>query len=184
MSTPTSQRISFEKELRFIRVHINEKPYWEYVTRVNSAQGVTIVAVTDSREIILVKQYRIPLGKFVIELPAGLVGDKNKNETPKEAVAKELLEETGYVVEPDNIRLLAKGPALAGLTDEINGLYLATDARKQGLGGGDKDEGEKIETLVVPLVNVMDELKRYEELGDVIDLKVHAGLHFLPDSQR
>lgn len=97
MSTLTSTRVAFDKELRFIRVHINEKPYWEYVTRTNSAQGVTIVAVTREQEIVLIKQHRIPLDAEVVELPVGLVGDKDPDETPKKAVAKELFEETGYI---------------------------------------------------------------------------------------
>ncbi len=184
MSTLTSTRIAFDKELRFIRVHINEKPYWEYVTRTNSAEGVTIVAVTDQNEIILVSQHRIPLGRTVVEWPAGLVGDKNSDETPEQAVAKELREETGYVVTPDNIRLLAKGPALAGLTDEINGLYLATGAKKKDEGGGVSGEGENIVTLVFPLSTALEKLRECEDDGCVIDLKVYAGLHFLEDAQR
>lgn len=184
MSTLTSTRVAFDKELRFIRVHINETPYWEYVTRTNSAQGVTIVAVTHQQEIILVAQHRIPLGATVIELPAGLVGDKSGRETPEEAVAKELREETGYVAAPKDIRLLAKGPALAGLTDEINGLYLATDAKKEGTGGGVQAEGEEISTLVVPLATAMDKLRECEKDGCLIDLKVFAGLHFLVGAQR
>lgn len=184
MSTLTSTRVAFDKELRFIRVHINEKPYWEYVTRTNSAQGVTIVAVTRHQEIVLVKQHRIPLGAEVIELPAGLVGDKDPKETPEEAVAKELLEETGYVVEMENIRLLAEGPALAGLTNEVNGLYLATDVTIADRGGGVEAEGEAIEALALPLTTVMEELRKLQTQDCLIDLKVYAGLHFLRDAQR
>ena len=171
-------------KLRFIRVHINEKPYWEYVTRTNSAEGVTIVAVTLHEEIVLVKQHRIPLNADVIELPAGLVGDKNTNETPEEAVQKELLEETGYEVKLENIHLLARGPALAGLTDEVNGLYLATPATKAQRGGGVQAEGERIETLALPLGTVMQSLKGLENDNCVVDLKVYAGLHFLRNAQR
>ena len=184
MSTLTSTRIAFDKELRFIQIHVNENPYWEYVTRTNSAQGVTIVAVTRDKKIVLVKQHRIPLGVEVVELPAGLVGDKNTDERPEDAVAKELLEETGYHVEPANIRLLAKGPALAGLTDEVNGLYLATEAAQLKQGGGIAGEGEKIETLALPLATVLEDLQKLETDKCLVDLKVYAGLYYLSDAQR
>jgi len=184
MSTLTSTRVAFDKELKFIRVHISETPYWEYVTRTNSAEGVTIVAVTERQEIVLVKQHRIPIGAQVIELPAGLVGEKDHGEEPKEAVVKGLHQETGYLVKPENICLLAKGPALAGLTNEVNGLYLATDATRVDSGGGVKAEGESIETLVLPLDKVTDELQRLEREGNIVDLKVYAGLHFLTNAQR
>jgi len=179
MSTSTYTRVESDKQLLFLRVHICEKPYWEYVTRTNSAQGVTIVALTDQQEIILVAQHRIPLNATVIELPAGLVGDKSDKETPEEAVARELREETGYVVAPNNIRLLARGPALAGLTDEVNGLFLATDVKKAEDGGGVQGEGEDIATLVVPLATVMEKLGECEKDGRLIDLRVFAGLYFL-----
>ena len=99
-------------------------------------------------------------------------------------MAKELLEETGYQVEPANIRLLATGPALPGLTDEVNGLYLATDVRRVGEGGGVASEGEKIETLTIPLASVMAELEKLETTGCLVDLKIYAGLHFLTNAQR
>jgi len=181
-SPPVSRAI--ESGLRFIRVHINEQPYWEYVTRTNSAEGVTIVAVTQQQEILVVKQHRIPLDADVIELPAGLVGDKDRDETPEQAAAKELREETGYVVEPANIRLLAKGPALPGLTDEINGLYLASDVVKVDSGGGEEEEGERIAVFALPLSSVMEQLRVFETQGCKVDLKVYAGLHFLRNAQR
>jgi 8-oxo-dGTP pyrophosphatase MutT (NUDIX family) len=47
-------------------------------------------------EVVLQKQYRPPLDKIVIELPAGLV---DEGETAEEAAVRELREETGYVAE-------------------------------------------------------------------------------------
>ena len=68
---------------------------WETVSRVNAKQAVTIIPFL-GKSVILVEQYRIPLQSYVIEWPAGLVGDVRKNETPLEAAKTELLEETGY----------------------------------------------------------------------------------------
>ena len=47
--------------------------------------------------IILIRQYRYPLGRFIYELPAGLI---EAGETPEQAAIRELKEETGYILEP------------------------------------------------------------------------------------
>jgi len=60
--------------------------------------GVGIVAILEKEtgpEIVLQKQYRPPIDKIVIEIPAGLV---DEGETAEEAAIRELKEETGYVV--------------------------------------------------------------------------------------
>jgi ADP-ribose pyrophosphatase len=184
METIESIELAGGTRLRFLRVHVNQEPVWEWVSRTNSSEGVTIVAVTGNREIVLVRQHRIPLGGPVIELPAGLVGDADGAETPEEAVRKELQQETGYAVEPANITLLSRGPSLPGITNEVNGLWLAERVTRLDGGGGLESEGERIETLVLPLGTVVDRLRSYERDGCLIDLKVFAGLHFLQDAQR
>ena len=72
--------------------------HWEYVTRNRDVEAVAIVAVTDDRQLLLVEQFRIPLGRICIELPAGLVGDDpgHEGEGLDIAASRELLEETGY----------------------------------------------------------------------------------------
>lgn len=184
MVTLSSTKLYGENELKFIRVNVSNKPYWEFVTRTNASEGVTIVAITKKREIVLVRQLRIPLGVKIIELPGGLVGDNYPGETAKDAVQKELLEETGYGVDKADIKLLAKGPVLAGLTNEINSLWLASNAIPLESGGGVNSEGEDIEILILPLETVKDRLIEFEKEGYLIDLKIFSGLHFLKDAQR
>src|SRR6266536_1446374 len=58
------------KHVQFLR-----RGGWEMVRRRNVSGIVGIVAVTDDRKLILVEQYRPPVGKRVIEIPAGLAGD-------------------------------------------------------------------------------------------------------------
>ncbi|MEQ9380064.1 MAG: NUDIX hydrolase, partial [Pirellulales bacterium] len=72
---------------------------WEYASRNTLKPAVGIVAVTDTGRVILVEQHRPPVGRSVIELPAGLSGDiaGSENEALLEAAKRELLEETGYV---------------------------------------------------------------------------------------
>lgn len=66
------------------------KPFY----RINALDGVIVLALTASNEIVLVKQFRPALGQHTLEMPAGAV---EPNETPVEAAARELYEETGYV---------------------------------------------------------------------------------------
>ena len=54
---------------------------WEWAERTNGTAAAIIVALTTAGELLLVEQYRIPLGARVIELPAGLVGDVAGSET-------------------------------------------------------------------------------------------------------
>jgi ADP-ribose pyrophosphatase len=68
---------------------------WEYVSRSRGIKAAVILAVEDGH-VLLVEQYRVPLGRNCIELPAGLIGDETEGEDPLEAAGRELEEETGY----------------------------------------------------------------------------------------
>ena len=69
-----------------------DRGMWESVDMGGHKKTAVIVALTASNELILEKHFRVPLRKWVIELPAGLVDDEN----PEECARRELLEETGY----------------------------------------------------------------------------------------
>ena len=91
---------------------------WEYVTRTNASGVVVIVAVTTDNELVLVEQFRAPVGAPVIELPAGLAGDQgDADESLIGAAERELWEETGY--RSDQWRELAVCPSSAGMSDEM-----------------------------------------------------------------
>ena len=66
------------------------KPYY----RINSPDGVIILAITETGEIILVKQFRAAFNQYTLELPSGSI---DGSESPQEAAARELYEETGYL---------------------------------------------------------------------------------------
>ncbi|MEY3897814.1 MAG: hypothetical protein RLZZ214_3335, partial [Verrucomicrobiota bacterium] len=72
--------------------------HWDFVRRPNSDAAVGILAITPERELILVEQFRIPMQRQVIEVPAGLVGDEPEfaGESLAATAGRELLEETGY----------------------------------------------------------------------------------------
>lgn len=155
---------------------IRERRGWEYATRTNATGVVVIVAVTPDREIILVEQHRIPVGRDVIELPAGLVGDEGEPDEPSERAAeRELWEETGYRAR--RLVHLSRCPSSAGMSDEMLDFYLAEDAVREGAGGGDASEDIRVHT--VPLDEVDAWLARAQGEGKAYDPKVYTGLYWL-----
>ena len=68
---------------------------WEYVSRTRGVSAAVILALDEGR-VILVEQYRVPLGALCLELPAGLIGDEEEGEEAEAAAIRELEEETGY----------------------------------------------------------------------------------------
>jgi len=75
-----------------------QRGHWEFATRNTRRPVVGIVAITDAGDVVLVEQFRPPVGQNVVELPAGLAGDIAglEDEPLVEAAKRELLEETGY----------------------------------------------------------------------------------------
>ena len=83
---------------------------------INSPDFVTIVAVTEKNELLLVHQFRHAVGEMTLELPAGHV---EKDETPEQSAHKELLEETGYVT--DDLEFLASlSPSTSRFTNRLH----------------------------------------------------------------
>src|SRR6188508_2618009 len=68
---------------------------WEYAGRARGIRAAVIVAL-DGGDVILVEQYRVPIGKVCLELPAGLIGDEDESEHDLDCARRELEEETGY----------------------------------------------------------------------------------------
>src|SRR4051812_13835882 len=74
---------------------VKRRGSWEYVSRTRGISAAVILAI-DEGEAILIEQYRVPLGRNCLELPAGLVGDDSEGEAAEAAAIRELEEETGY----------------------------------------------------------------------------------------
>jgi len=148
---------------------------WEFVRRTNDDPAVGIVAVTPDNKLILISQYRVPVGKTVVEIPAGLVGDSAAGESWKSAAIRELREETGYTA--TDMELLTEGPTSAGLTSERIILVRATGVSRAGAAEPDGDE--KIDVYEVPLAEVPTFLREQEKQGRMIDTKVYASLYFI-----
>jgi ADP-ribose pyrophosphatase len=149
---------------------------WEWAERTNTSGAVVILALTSDHRMVLIEEYRRPLDARVVELPAGLVGDEpgTGEEDLIEAAKRELLEETGCVSE--HWQHLIEGPSSPGLTNERYTMYLATDAKKVGAGGG--DESEDIHVRLIPLDQIETWLEQQRRGGLLVDPKVYAALYF------
>lgn len=146
---------------------------WEYVSRIRGHAVVAIVATTPDA-IVLVEQHRAAVGRAVIELPAGLVGDHDGSESEVilDAAQRELMEETGFAASDWSVVL--EGPVSAGLTDETVTLLRAAGLTRVTDGGG--DESESIVVHVVPLSSAHAFLRTAAARGCAIDHKVLTGL--------
>ncbi|MHC4938772.1 MAG: NUDIX hydrolase [Planctomycetota bacterium] len=155
-------------------LRILKKGRWEFVERVNASSVVAMVAVTRENEIILVEQYRPPVRKRVLELPAGLVGDVDGDHDQRRAARRELIEETGF--RAHRVEPIVEIPSSAGLTTETTVLYRCTGLRRVGEGGGDETENIKVHLL--PLDKAAAWLARRVKRGALVDAKVYAGLYY------
>ncbi len=140
---------------------------WEAVERVGIGGIVVMVAVTPTNSVLLERQFRPPLGRDVIELPAGLVDPGEPMET---AARRELIEETGWSAR--EVRFLAEGPMSTGASTEIIRTYLCTGLEHVGKSGG--DDNEIIEVIEVPLPDVNRYLIDVQAQGVLVDLKVYG----------
>ncbi|EPR16239.1 NUDIX hydrolase [Sphingobium indicum IP26] len=144
---------------------------WEYVGRARGIRAAVILAVdeaADGRHVLLVDQYRVPLGRRCIELPAGLVGDQDEGEEAMLAAARELEEETGY--RPGRLENLGEYYSSPGMVSESFSLFRAHDLMKIGEGGG--VEGEDIRVHRVPLNAINDRIAAWRMDGFAIDVKL------------
>jgi len=157
-------------------LNLVKRDNWEYVTR-NASDVVIIIAVHEGH-IIAIEEYRTPLDKVVVGLPAGLVGDKpgQENEDIFGAARRELIEETGWAA--NSMKLIASDmPSSPGLTDETFNLFIARDLVRVGKGGG--DDTENISVVHMHPGSAEDMIESWKEKGYVIDPKLYMALYFL-----
>jgi len=130
--------------------------------------GAVVVPIKDDGKIILVKQFRYPLQKTLIELPAGKL---EKGEGPLVCATRELEEETGY--KSSSIKKLGEIYTAPGYCTEILHIYSAN-----GLipGNHNREEGEHgMEILELSL----GEIEAMIMNGEIKDAKTIAGIYYL-----
>ena len=143
---------------------------WEYVSRARNIRAAVILAVDAEDHVILVEQYRVPLGKICVELPAGLIGDHDDDadEDASIAAARELEEETGY--RAGRIENLGEFYSSPGKVSESFTLFSAHDLQRIGPGGG--VPGENITVHRVPRAGLGAFIADRRAQGDAIDVKL------------
>lgn len=151
---------------RFISV--KKQGRWEYVARARGIRAAVIVAIDDADHLILVEQFRVPLGRVCLELPAGLIGDEENGETVETAAARELEEETGY--RAARIESLGEFFSSPGMVSESFTLVRAHGLTRTGEGGG--VEGEGITVHRVKLAQLPAYVADCRARGTAIDVKL------------
>jgi ADP-ribose pyrophosphatase len=129
--------------------------------------GAVTVPLFDDGRVLLVKQFRYPLGEYLVELPAGKLAP---GEDPAVCAARELTEETGWIA--GSLTRLTSMYTTPGFCDEILHLFLATNLRESPEGHR-REEGElSMTVLAVPLSEAVAMIDR----GQIRDGKSIAGL--------
>ena len=147
---------------------------WEYVGRARGIRAAAILAIDSdpdgTRHVILVSQYRVPLGCFSLEIPAGLIGDDDglEGEPPEAAAMRELEEETGYTAERmDNLGEFYSSP---GMVSESFSLLRARGLTKVSEGGG--TPGENITVHRVALDKLPSFVADWRAKGHAVDVRI------------
>lgn len=156
---------------RFLEVR--EAPWadthrWEYVVRPGGIRAAVILALTDAGEVVLVEQYRPPLGANALELPAGLIGDETAGEAALASAKRELLEETGFAAA--RWQALGEFASSPGLIGETYHLFRASGLSRKGAGGGVGHE--RIQVHLVPLAELPEFVAAARARGVVIDTRI------------
>ena len=142
---PVSGETVFDGKLLHLRVDEARLPNGDLAIReyVKHPGGVGVLALTDDREILLVRQFRYPYAEETVEIPAG---KRDPGESPLATGQRELREETGASAR-DWISLGTVYPS-PGYTDEIIHLYLATGL---SFAAASPDEDEFLTVSRLPL---------------------------------
>lgn len=121
-----------------------------------------IAAVTDEGDILFVRQYRIAVDDFILEIPAGLI---DPGENPEETAVRELEEETGYIA--GNIEKVQSCYTSPGFTDESIHIFLAWNLKE---GEMNLDEGENLTVEKYPIDSIDTLIENADDSKTVMGL--------------
>ena len=142
---------------------------WEYAGRARGIRAAAIIAIDDGH-VILVEQYRVPLGRICLEIPAGLIGDHEgeEDEDAETAAIRELEEETGYRAQRmENLGEFYSSP---GMVSESFSLLRARGLTKTGEGGG--TDSEDITVHRVKLADLPQFVADWRKRGHGVDVRI------------
>jgi len=161
-----SSQLVFDGRAVKLRVDAVQMADGRQTTReiVEHSDCIAVVAIDADNNALLVKQFRKPVEKELLEIPAGGI---NPGEDPEAAVQRELREETGYL--PQKLERLGGFYSAPGYCSEYLYLYLATDLIPSQLFAEDTEE---ISLVRVPMVQILSLIAS----GSICDAKSIAGL--------
>lgn len=157
-------------DVGFLRVDLRtiEAPSGERVERVAIAHpGAVAVVPLVGEDVILIEQYRAPVDKLVLEIPAGKLDETDIDAI--EAAKRELMEEVGYAASSWSV--LSSILTTVGFTDERITIFLATGIT-EGTPAPDGAEEASSTLHRLPLVDAVDMVVR----GDIEDAKTIVGI--------
>jgi ADP-ribose pyrophosphatase len=136
--------------------------------------AVAVIAITKENKIVLVEQYRKPLEKSLIEIPAGKL---EPGENPMIAAIRELEEETGYSTK--SLSFVTSFYSSPGFADELLHIYITNDIQKlENPRPADDDEFVELVELT------LDEAKQYVEEERIHDAKTAYAVLYLHALER
>jgi len=125
--------------------------------------AVAIVAFVDTEKIVMVEQFRYPVSKNLLEIPAGTLED----ETPENCAARELEEETGYMAK--KLTKIAEFYLAPGYSTELMHVFIAEELEKTT---ANPEQDEDIKVIHVPFVEAVEMIRE----GRILDSKTIASL--------
>lgn len=162
-------RLVYQGAIVALRLDQVEMPDGRVVERevVEHHGAVAVVAVDDDGQVVLIRQYRHPLGERLLELPAGLIDIAG--EDPLEAAQRELAEETGLAAREWSVLVdVALSP---GFTDEALRVYLARGLTDTHRPTPEHEEAD-LELVRMPLGAAV----RAALAGEIVNATAVAGL--------
>ncbi|MFZ5648228.1 MAG: NUDIX domain-containing protein [Bacillota bacterium] len=161
-----SKEMVYKGRILNLRVDDVELPNGKTVKRevVEHGGAVAVVPLDEKNNLLMVRQYRYPVGKVLLEVPAGMIEEM---EEPHVCAARELAEETGC--EARELKLLFSFYSTPGFTTEKLHIFLARGLKCLE---NHPDEDEFIEVSRVPLEKALDMIDR----GEICDAKTIIGI--------
>ncbi len=183
METKVIHKTNF---LELKQVKYAENKHWTYAHRPNISNVVVILPIIKKQNeefILFLKTKRPPLlaenkSNFNLEIPAGLVGDIIENEDIKDAIKRELEEESGYSAH--TIDIVSKNiSSTAGLTSETSVLAIAyIDGEIKHKKPTDNDSGVIVDSILVKKEEVRNFIENFESQGNTIGAQTLSALFY------